>query len=401
MPTEQAGRSTPTKSSGKGKSGKGKVGGGKGKCSKSPGGHGKGKGGGGTGKGKRGASGDSLGAKRPAGDRPEPMENVEIERMAKEHWAGGISKPFDEAVVERLYVSYLGKPIGGGRDFANKLGALELSGYLEDYLWPHFAANDPASSWAHVMSIVAMVNLKFGEGLNAWPAFHADPAKFAALFSRVVELPAERAAAAASAEGASPMTDDEHTRWVVFFVRAFQSLEDELVRAQVLRLVSLPMWYTLAPTDLAAQLAAQVRPHPLPPSPSPHQPHALPVVWQPHLSRTWKKLEKRKAKEAQAAVPPASSRHEREFVPGLLQLFLATLQRAEAGAHGEAEGGAGGEGGGRATRGVVRLLERLLELFIDLMAQLPTRRFFHAVLLDSHLLVHASLSSFKQQPQSR
>ena len=43
---------------------------------------------------------------------------------------------------------------------------------------------------------------------------------------------------------------------------------------------------------------------------------------------------------------------------------------------------------------MARLLERLLELFTDLMAQLPTRRFFHAVLLDSHVLVHASLSPF-------
>ena len=47
------------------------------------------------------------------------------------------------------------------------------------------------------------------------------------------------------------MGDDEHTRWVLFFVRAFASLEDEMVRAQVLRLVSLPMWATLSPRDLA------------------------------------------------------------------------------------------------------------------------------------------------------
>ena len=66
-------------------------------------------------------------------------------------------------------------------------------------------------------------------------------------------------------------------------------------------------------------------------------------------------------------------------MPGLLKLFLATLRRAEA--LGPEEAG-------------VRSLARLLELFTDLMAQLPTRRFFHAVLLDSHLLVHASLSPF-------
>ena len=102
-----------------------------------------------------------------------------------------------------------------------------------------------------------------------------------------------------------------------------------------------------------------------------------------HLGRPWKKLEKRRAKEAKEGAPLASSRHEREFVPGLLKLFLATLRRAEA--LGPEEAG---------VRSLARLLERLLELFTDLMAQLPTRRFFHAVLLDSHLLVHASLSPF-------
>ena len=52
------------------------------------------------------------------------------------------------------------------------------------------------------------INRKFNEGLSAWPAFAADPSRFAALFARVVDLPAERAAA----EGAPAMSDDEHTR---------------------------------------------------------------------------------------------------------------------------------------------------------------------------------------------
>lgn len=46
------------------------------------------------------------------------------------------------------------------------------------------------------------------------------------------------------------------------------------------------------------------------------------------------------------------------------------------------------------SSGLSRLLERTLELIIDLLAQLPTRRFFHAVLLDCHLLERASLSRF-------
>ena len=70
------------------------------------------------------------------------------------------------------------------------------------------------------------------------------------------------------------MTYDERGTWTLFLVNAFASLEDEMVRAQVLKLVSLPMWSTLAPKNLAAQLAAQ-----------------------PQLQRPWKFLQKRKAKE--------------------------------------------------------------------------------------------------------
>ena len=44
--------------------------------------------------------------------------------------------------------------------------------------------------------------------------------------------------------------------WTAFLVNAFAALEDAMVRAQALRLASLPMWTTLAP----AHLASQVRP---------------------------------------------------------------------------------------------------------------------------------------------
>ncbi len=44
--------------------------------------------------------------------------------------------------------------------------------------------------------------------------------------------------------------------------------------------------------------------------------------------------------------------------------------------------------------GLRRYLERCMELFIDLLAQLPTRRFFHALLLDAHVLERAELSTW-------
>jgi len=49
----------------------------------------------------------------------------------------------------------------------------------------------------------------------------------------------------------------------------------------------------------------------------------------------------------------------------------------------------------------VQYAERFLEFMIDLMAQLPTRRFFHLLLDDSHLIPHCRLSAFIKKPEAR
>lgn len=46
---------------------------------------------------------------------------------------------------------------------------LELSQYLENYLWPNFP--EEGASSAHVLSILAMTNEKFREGVPAWTCF--------------------------------------------------------------------------------------------------------------------------------------------------------------------------------------------------------------------------------------
>ncbi len=46
---------------------------------------------------------------------------------------------------------------------------LEISQYLESYLWPHFDA--ATATPAHVMSILLMANEKFKEQVSAWACF--------------------------------------------------------------------------------------------------------------------------------------------------------------------------------------------------------------------------------------
>jgi hypothetical protein len=49
---------------------------------------------------------------------------------------------------------------------------LEISQYLENYLWPHFDA--ATASFEHVMSMVMMINEKFREGVPGWTCFHTN-----------------------------------------------------------------------------------------------------------------------------------------------------------------------------------------------------------------------------------
>ena len=132
---------------------------------------------------------------------------IEIADLAAAHWGADATSTYSEEVVERLYSTYLasGK---GGRAHAMKLQRLEMSGYLENYLWKHFDA--ATASWTHVMSAAALVNVKFREAVPAWACFRADPEKFAALFGRVLELPAGK-----------EMDYGERAAHTLFFVHAF------------------------------------------------------------------------------------------------------------------------------------------------------------------------------------
>ena len=226
---------------------------------------GKRRGGGGKGRGRGQGRGGGRKRARVDDDRADD-EVTRIQRLAAEHWPVSGGGTFKGEVVESVYGAYLRRH-ARGRAAATRLGALELSGYLERYLWPNLT---DGASWEHVMSIVSLVNLKAREGVAVWSHFHAEPDRFAAFITRVVDL-----------ERSRPMSYAALTEWTTFMVHAYASLEDEMVRAHFLRLVSLPMWETLTPRHLQSLLASQ-----------------------PQLARPWKFLSKRRAKEAKAGGTP-------------------------------------------------------------------------------------------------
>ena len=129
--------------------------------------------------------------------------NWSAERKGTEGAAG-----FNISVVEDVYTSELGgssqKPPG-----LKRIMLLEVSQYLEKYLWPNF--DNATATFAHIMSIVLMVNEKFREGVPAWGCFHSREDAFPAFFQRVLEL-----------KDHPSMSQHERTSFLMFMINSFQ-----------------------------------------------------------------------------------------------------------------------------------------------------------------------------------
>eukprot|EP00201_Polytomella_parva_P007058 CAMPEP_0175082518 /NCGR_PEP_ID=MMETSP0052_2-20121109/26806_1 /TAXON_ID=51329 ORGANISM="Polytomella parva, Strain SAG 63-3" /NCGR_SAMPLE_ID=MMETSP0052_2 /ASSEMBLY_ACC=CAM_ASM_000194 /LENGTH=216 /DNA_ID=CAMNT_0016353735 /DNA_START=27 /DNA_END=675 /DNA_ORIENTATION=+ len=151
-----------------------------------------------------------------------------------------LNTAFSDDLVKRLYLEELN---GGSSTppILKRVMILEFSQYLERYLWPNFSAT---SSHEHVMSIILMANEKFRENSPAWTSFHSRPDMIPVFFEAIFSLLARRAS----------LRLHERLAHLVFLINAFQSLEDDLVRPQVLRLVSLPLWAALSPGRLQLEM---------------------------------------------------------------------------------------------------------------------------------------------------
>jgi Intron-binding protein aquarius N-terminus len=106
-----------------------------------------------------------------------------LSQIATANWSAaalGSEQPptFQPELVQQIYNEHLGGAAGQPPGL-RKVMLLEISQYLENYLWPNFAA--ATATPQHVLSILLMVNEKFRENVPAWDCFDAAPvgAKFA------------------------------------------------------------------------------------------------------------------------------------------------------------------------------------------------------------------------------
>ncbi|XP_010916892.1 uncharacterized protein [Elaeis guineensis] len=322
---------------------------------------------------------EKLLEQRPEGNLSSSITLLEIQRdrltkIAAANWlktagADAAAPKFDPELVKEIYETEL--LVSGDRKTVplQRVMILEVSQYLENYLWPNF---DPeAATFEHIMSMILMVNEKFRENVAAWICFHDRKDVFKAFLWRVLRLK----------EQGRALSIAEKTNYLLFMINAFQSLEDEIVSETILKLVSLQIWHGLSFGRLQMELCLN-----------------------PHLIKKWKKMTKKEAKEAKKggqAFDP-SKMVEVTFLRNLIEEFLEILDsKVIQQKHDDEETHFNDSYNVQVDDSCVLYCERFMEFLIDLLSQLPTRRFLKPVVADVAVVAKCHLSALYTHEKGR
>nr|CAB3495750.1 unnamed protein product [Digitaria exilis] len=300
------------------------------------------------------------------------IQRDRLTRVAAEHWGTpAAAAAFDADLVREIYATEL-RVEGRGRKTVplHRVMILEVSQYLENYLWPHF--DPPDASFEHVMSIILMVNEKFRENVAAWTCFHDRKDAFKGFLWRVLKLKEEERA----------LNMAEKTNYLLFMINAFQSLEDELVRETILQLVSLKLWNNLSFGRLQMELCLN-----------------------PELIKKWTKIKRKEAKEAKKADQPTNPAEmlENKFLRNLIEEFLEILDsKVILSSQDDSEESLLNESlSGQIDDSCVLYCERFVEFLIDMLSQLPTRRFLRPLVADVAVVAKCHLSALYTHEKGR
>ena len=282
-----------------------------------------------------------------------------------------------------------------------RLQILELSGYLENYLWKHFEED---CCFEHTFSILMMVNEKFREGVSVFEVLTVDPSKFQTFFRAVVSMADMFNIPLCAAENEQLVK--QYVIYIHFLVNMFRSLEDPVVRSSTLRYFSLPLWGSLTESRRTEELEKlpQIRRHweflqnqakiaisdtsaTVPSSSSKSKDDAT-------LASTEGQAKKRKGAAKKAETPTVvtpvapkkvTDTSDSTWVYGLVSVFLKTVEDISSTSTDILCT--------KAAAPIMRYLERFAEFIVDLLSQLPTRRFLNTLLDDMHLIVRCRRAS--------
>lgn len=167
-------------------------------------------------------------------------------------------------------------------------------------------------------------------------------------------------------KSSSRLNHQEHTLLVKFLDNCVNSLEHDLVRMQIQKICSLPMWTSLSDNRREFELSKLAK-----------------------LKKFWKAIERADGKLS--AEEREQVMFERTFLRQLIARFLSVL-KSEAGGDDEDVNMESGEiVDKRGIKYRLNYIECFLELIIDLEALLPTRRFFNTLLEDTNLIIECDL----------
>ncbi|CAF3629326.1 unnamed protein product [Rotaria socialis] len=284
----------------------------------------------------------------PRGQNAAPtVEQINKDRitlLSEQYWASYTlqRRAYDRLVVDEIYI----KELLGTNFNLRRIVLLEFSQYLENFLWPNL--NPDQCSPYHVMSVCVMVNEKFRERVQPWDAINVHPEHFGRFFARVMHL---------SLEG-DELSIREQTILIMFLDHCFNSLELEVIRSQIQKIVGLTIWTNLTSERREYELDQT-----------------------PKFRKLWKlickKDEKLENEELQTTL------FERTFLRKLAENFLNLIENIQS-----------MNSNDQYSIETVIYAERFLELFTDIIVQLPTRRFFNVVLDDMNFVKRCFLSPF-------
>ncbi|KAJ3221225.1 hypothetical protein HK099_003677 [Clydaea vesicula] len=253
---------------------------------------------------------------------------------------------FDLKLVDKIYVEELEK-----NDFPiRKVMLLEYTHYLENYLWPNF--QEESTSLNHILSIVILINEKFRQKFTGvFEVLTTDSEKFSSFFRKVLELLLDE-----------KLNYQTRCFLLIFLINSFSSQENEVVRSNVLKLVSISIWNCLVDEEVMEKL----------------------ILTNTEFVKRWAREEKKfkKADEAQKK----SILFQRSFLSKLIKDFLNTISTVNF---------------NHPPKYSVKYCERFLELLIDLESQLSTHKYFNFLMSDHLVLQLASTCSLASKGKSQ
>ncbi|KAI3845892.1 hypothetical protein MKX03_024501 [Papaver bracteatum] len=278
-----------------------------------------------------------------------------------------MNKPFDPELVKQIYESELSGKEGNHKTVSlNRVMILEVSQYLENYLWPNF---DPeTASFEHVMSMILMINEKFKENVAAWVCLSDKRDLFKSFLERVLRLKDQGRA----------LTIAEKTNYLVFMINVFQSLENDIVSQTVLKLTNMQAWNCLSYGRLQMEMCDN-----------------------PKLMEKWEKMIKKESKLAKKCGEPLERKLEVRFVKNLIEEFFEILDSQVFPQKQSDNEGSQLGGSVQVDNGCVLYCERFMEFLIDLLSQLATRRFLRDVVADVAVVPKCRLSALYNHPKGR